>query len=440
MSDELDRDEAEDGGITFSQVIEVHARAVTGADDAELLGMARRRALDPTIFDEFPPYIFGGEISSTRWDSYYTRMAPSTLRNYADDVTDGVSFLRNHDIYSDPIGHSLVGKFVNGGGNGVARALADFYVLTDPDTAPYVAKIKAGVVRYLSVGFMGGQWICSICGKDMEQWFTRDGCPHILGFPYTPRDEAGEQVGEPVIAMATIENARLREVSGVYKGATPGAMIQKARAMAAEGLLSDRERDLVQVRYRMQLPAAARAFPAATIEKEVGEMPENDRGNTPPNPPQSDALRAVLTELGAPEGADANWLVGEIQASRAAVQSVRAALTDAGVAEGVDIPTAIRDLGAEVARLRPLADDGRAYRADLIEETLAEGVRAQGERFPAETYRALLERAGLDHIKQVRDTLKEAGDKRLPGGRQTIDSHDPPEATPRKKRPATVYG
>lgn len=81
----------------------------------------------------------------------------------------------------------------------------------------------------------------------------------------------------------------------------------------------------------------------------------------------------------------------------------------------------------EQERLRPLADDGRRYRVDLITAALAEGVRAYGDGFAADTYRSVLTTAPLDVIQRMRVDWQAVGDARFTGGRATIDGAD---ATP----------
>jgi len=248
--------------ITYSPLFHLDTRAGTSGPltDPAILDRIKSQALDPSVFDQYPPYTWRGEISSFRWDSYDTRMGASTLKNYADEAQAGVAFLRNHNNAEDPIGYSLSGKFTNTSRTSPARVEADFYALTDPQTAPYLAKIRAGVVRDLSVGFFSGEWICSLCGLDMQQWFGDESCPHLLGMTYTPTDEAGTVKGPPEVARATIENAHLAEVSGVYDGSTPGAAISKARSLAVEGVLNERSSRLVEQRYRVLLPQPARRF------------------------------------------------------------------------------------------------------------------------------------------------------------------------------------
>ena len=147
----------------------------------------------------------------------------------------------------------------------------------------------------------------------------------------------------------------------------------------------------------------------------------------------------------------------EVQAeeseARAAVEAVRRALAEVRAPDGVALDTAVRGLGrqlaeaqaeleqsrAEVARLQPLADQGRAYRDELINQAVAEGVRALGETFPEETYRAMLANAPLEHIRQVRDTFAAQAAERFPGGRQTRDENKS-EQPKRSGTPAAAYG
>lgn len=111
------------------------------------------------------------------------------------------------------------------------------------------------------------------------------------------------------------------------------------------------------------------------------------------------------------------------------LEQIRALASEAGAPEG-DVIEAVRWLVGENARLAPLADDGRQYRADLVESALAEGVRAMGESFPQETYRQMFSRAGLEEIKLLRAKWMELAGQRLPGGRQTVDQAAVKRAAP----------
>jgi hypothetical protein len=433
--------------LSFARVLDV--RAQSGLDNDELLAKAKKRALDPEVFTEAEPFFFTGEISSTRWDAYDTKMGVTTLKNFAEDAERGVAFLRNHDTRQDPLGHSLGGRFVSGSGNGVARVEADFYVLQDSDGAPYVRKIRSGVVRDLSVGFFGGEWICSLCNRDMMDWMSRDGCPHLLGFSYTP-----EKGGEPEKARATIENAHLAETSGVYDGATPGAMILKARSMAEHGMFDAPQRELVQVRYRLQLPDVPRNWPGADLEQRSNHMAEPTANGAAQEPVPAEQILARLRGHGMPEGEKdpAEWVTGQMQR----LQQLRALEeTLKGARDGEEKPadtltrlcslaTLVGDHRAEgethgacATRLASQAADGRTYRTHLIDAALTEGVRAHGNDFAKERYQKLLEGSDLDTIRQMQADWAKIAGEHLKGGRVTQDGE---QREPVKQEPRAPIG
>ncbi len=109
-------------GLSYAPVLHVDVRAAAPLlDDAALLVRVKERAADPSVFDHYKPFFWPGEISSFRWDSYDTRMAASTLKNYAAEADEGVAFLRNHNVMEDPVGHTISGKFTNASRNAPAR-------------------------------------------------------------------------------------------------------------------------------------------------------------------------------------------------------------------------------------------------------------------------------------------------------------------------------
>ena len=95
-------------------------------------------------------------------------------------------------------------------------------------------------------------------------------------------------------------------------------------------------------------------------------------------------MRALLSECGAPDEGMTAWLVDE------------------------------------VTRLRTLADDGRAYRADLLKEVEEEYIRSGGQRL--ETKRALWATASLDTLKAELEEYGGRAAARFKGGRVTINS------------------
>lgn len=136
--------------------------------------------------------------------------------------------------------------------------------------------------------------------------------------------------------------------------------------------------------------------------------------------------RAALTEANVNESVPVAGGIRQLNQAAANLQTqldaIRVALPETAV--GDDMASRVAWLAAEVSRLRPLADDGRAYRADLIDDALAEGVRAMGPEFAQEAYRGLLSSSTIEVIKRMRDDWRAIGDKTFPGGRQTINEDE----------------
>lgn len=135
---------------------------------------------------------------------------------------------------------------------------------------------------------------------------------------------------------------------------------------------------------------------------------------------------------------------------------VREALARAGFAPDAELDpaaaleTSLCQSADELERLRarerelaPLADDGRAYRSDLIEQTIAWGVRAHGEAFPQETYRELLAGASVEHLRRVRAGFEDkAGALAINVGARTnatVSDDTPRSATRRTDTPPEAY-
>lgn len=358
--------------------------------------LRRERVLDPDVLEEHPPYFFRGEISSTRVDSYYTHMLLSSLQNYARDAAAGVGFLPSHDHGHLPIGGSLTGELSTDGD--VAAVRADFYTLSrmviqSVNTDDLIDSIRGGLSRYLSVGFYGGRMICDICGQD----YWRGRCPHIAGFTY---EEEQDGAVRQILATVGIDGAHLAEVSAVYKGATPGAMIEKVYELASQGELSEDDVRQAQIVYRLDKATTERMLALPAVQKRYA-------------------------------GVDIRKPGKEHKMQEEDIKRIRAVLARAGMTESGDLAADIEALGerlatvtARVAELEPRAADGDQYRNDLVAEALAEGVRAYGNDFDSETYEEQLRSAPLKVIKRMRDDWRSIGNNRFTGGRQTTDADE----------------
>lgn len=456
-------------------------------DTAALIARAREVMPDPSIISESDPFFWTAEVSNDRLDSYYTKMSEKTLRNYQEDAMNGVAFQNSHRTNELSLGRSLESRFFGPQGNGVARLEVSFYTLpdlrlTELNTNDFIRGIRSGIVRDVSVGFVGGDYICSICNRNMlRDW----DCFHIPGMKYDRIDPASNRTENDILAFAWVHDARLAEVSAVYEGATPGAAILKAVREAEAGRITPMARTVIEQRYRYTLPTHRTRVqgvtldePTDTKEKEnvgvntpeethensadtvdtghvpvaevepAGESDVSDKTETNTNSVESietpvedraaDETQETHTMSGnaeqhAPELETIRALVGTDQAEsgvRGLLEQVRA--LKAQVEELAPFKSKVESLDSENKRLATLADLGVAYRAALIEEAIEEGTRAEGNAFPAETFRAVLENASLDHIKGIRDNFRRLGDAALEGGRKTEEPAVNPDEAAKK--------
>lgn len=404
--------------MSDKQISTYPAQIVYRATPAELLTQVQAE-----LGEGIEPFIFSAEISSNRLDAYYGYMGETSLRNYADDAQAGVSFQDSHSQTRLGFGQSLTGTFeIN---DNVSRVVAEFYTVPGVEfggmhsyksTDDFIRAVKARLVRDVSIGFYGGKELCNVCGKPVWEWWKQDACPHIPGLEY-PIGDRGEQT---ILATFTVEGAHLAEVSAVFDGATPEAMILKARHQIETGKLQAQAARLLETRYRIKLPDAGRqAWSGVDINGKGGEGSKGQK---------------IMTE---PKQAESKEPLAEVQKT---LVSIRGVLDNATVAipdgdelervcflitERERLTTEVARQADEVKRLQPLADDGAKYRADLISDTLAEGVRVMGDSFPEETYKGMLENGtSIEAIKKMRDAFAEQAKTRLPGGRQTVDEDE----------------
>lgn len=421
------------------------ARVLAPTLDIEhLTRLVEKKVFDPQVLEGRELFFFPAEISSDRIDAYFTRMAESSLRQYAREAEEGRSFQNSHRWYELGFGRTLTGELESDEATGTKRVVSWIYTLSgmklnDLSTDDLITGIRAGLIQDVSIGFYGGEFRCAICGRDMLwDW----DCMHVPGLKYQRADKTGED-----LAFAWVENAHLAEVSAVYDGATPGAAILKAQREAEEGRLTERGRQLIEARYRVALPlqrvqvasselrvaggidgggspktiAGAQA-PATQDKKERVGMSIRDQvvWNGDEGALNRSALEGLLAthEGWEVEQKRLQDALAAAQAEAARIQELEQRATSAEAARA--------QAQAEIDQLRPMARDGEQYRQDLVAQALAEGVRALGEHFDAGTYQGLLQGASLDVIKRMRDDWQRQADAVFGGGRVTKETHEPP--------------
>jgi hypothetical protein len=376
--------------MTDELIYPYHAKVVAVRDMAAMLDMLKGKMHDPEMLANMTPFFWSAEISNGNVDSYFTHMLPTTLTNFANDATAGVSFLNSHRHNELPLGRSLRGVYEQD------NVIADFYTipglnLNGVSTDDFITGVKTGIISDVSVGFYGGQMWCDVCKMDYRSW----DCPHVAGMKYEI------QGGGQVTATVGVDNARLAEVSAVFDGSTPDATILKAERMIREGELKPDAVRMLEARYRMTF-ATKRSF--AGVDLQGGKKLELEK--------IFNQLREVLA---LPADGDAVATVASLVAER-----------DRLATEHKTATTEAETLRAKVLELEPQAKDGAQYRTDLITEALGEGVRAYGDKFAKETYETLLRTSPLAIIKQMKADWAILASERFKGGRQTVDNSQAP--------------
>ena len=348
-------------------------------------------------------FLMEGVCSNDRLDSYYTKMDETSLRNYTRDLQNGIPLMPNHDITKSPLGRSYNGLYENNEVMGYWYMLRDVMV-NGENTNDTIRAILAGIRKDYSIGF-GGQelWYkCSSCGRDMFDWE----CGHFPGL----EDENG------IRTFAWVMDASLREVSLVYKGATPGAYVTKAREYQKQGQLSERSILLLENAYSIRLDDGKRSFylPKNNEQKEDEQM-----GNQ--------ARNSLLDDI--------RTAISENKIEKAVIYDM---LGEEGIPFRQPEDVALRnELGKDfcsvqaVRQLKKEAQTGRRYVADVIDMAITARVKAQGDTFNADSYRSMLTMsADIDYIKDEVDSYERLAKQRFVGGRQT----EPEKLEPKKDR------
>ncbi len=430
-------------------------------DTDQLLTIAKKHARDPEALARRNPYFVPVQISSSRYDSYFTYMMESTLKNFAEAAERGVSVQDSHDTTELGFGRSVTGVIETDPTDNARAVYSVFYTvpgihLSRRTTDDYIAGIETGLVQDISVGFhLGedGRFVCNICGGDPTDWFGD--CRHIPGVKYPVIDPAtGEPVnGETQLCLAGVSNGQLSEYSTVYDGATPGAMIQKAQIEAENGRISrslaERLMETRQFqRHKVKLPTTgllwtgARAAPGgARMEGENTNSEENQQNLEPAVGEVGE--ETIITDA-TPEtndesvGTQTNDEQANTETPADVLAESRSRWAPHNITIGRDVTKAVNALAGkvveqrtEIARLRGLADLGERYRDDLIERALKSHVAAVGaERAKTEFWRGVMAKADIEEIKEMDTAWQDdaaarlRGQTSIVGGRVTRDANE----------------
>lgn len=372
-----------------------------------IMDVIRSHASDPSIFDEREPYVWAAQISNSRVDYYFTRMDPNTtLKNFVADAIDGVAFMDSHDTMHQPVGRSFAATLVERDA-GIIDVYAAFYTIPNLqnakiNTSDLIDRIRSGISKDVSVGFKRGEGFemrCSICGGDMMRW---DDCPHFQGVKYETLDDQGNPIER--VAIAWIINGRLGEVSSVYDGATPNCMIEKATNFAQRGLLKPTLAAALEKTYRMTLPTRT-IFQSGALD--THQQVSNDTDVSQSN------------EKGERQMADEDVKKLNFDHFTSQLRAVDLIKDGESVTSESDVTARFV---TEINRLRAIETQHKEFVTAETEDAIAQGVRAQGDKFDKERYSSLFQRASLTEIRSFRKEWEDKADAELAGGRRGTET------------------
>lgn len=198
-------------------------------------------------------------ISSTALDSYYTRMTMKTLKNFRSAAKSGIQLKDSH-LMNNGFGISTDARIKG------EELIVDFELMRDqplnppasyPNSDHFARAIKEGIINDVSVGFSGGRVNCDICDAD---WYR---CYHLCGVEYEIEGRG------KVLATATIDDAELCEVSTVYSGANPDAVIiDRINHCISEGQVDEKTLSMLSERYGVRFNEGKKEYSIPKMESE----------------------------------------------------------------------------------------------------------------------------------------------------------------------------
>jgi hypothetical protein len=224
----------------YSTVAPARVVGVRDATEEEMTLINKLAAKPLTVNDV---YVIEPVVSTNALDSYDTRMAPSSLTNYVNDGNSGCPGIIGHDRKKLPCARSFKAELVQRDGLDCVQLYAYMlkgHSVSGESTDEIARGINGGTITDLSISFGGPDYYyrCGICNRSL---FDSE-CPHVPGVMY-----------DDVRAFAWVEDAHMSEWSFVYDGATPGAVMRKARSMADAGQLSREQIRLLEDRLRCRI-------------------------------------------------------------------------------------------------------------------------------------------------------------------------------------------
>jgi hypothetical protein len=393
---------------------------VPTAGQLEKINALAKRTLSKDEVFAFSTKMVGDALLPER----YMKLHKTLLEVYKNDARTGVAFMLDHAwsgiqkalVY----GRTFDAKLKKGDGSIEDEQWAlfgDVYMVRGKEkdgisTDSIIADIEDGTLFDVSIGFGFENAVCSICGNN---YYKYSECEHFRGREYD---------GQVCFIIAK-PPGYLMELSGVFDGAYPTA------GVLSQVGLSEAKSDFVQLSDEelKQLPSGIMTYAsyASNSGKLLTYHKKDDlaKGNvfTVPDltklkgsePQVSEVKTYTQEELDAlvkdaVDKAVADALANAPQQIEAVLEATETYMTQQQVVEKLG-----KELSAE--KVLSYAKEGEAFMTQLIDDAVAAGVRAQGNDFPAETWKTTFAGMSSQGIKDIMATFNKQAQEEIPNGR-----------------------
>ena len=369
----------------------------------EKINQLAKKPLEKEEVFVFPTKMVGDKLIEER----AIKLDKTLLSVYKNDAQKGIAFMLDHPwagFLSKPkpaysYGRTFDARIKKGDLDGEQWTLhGDVYLVRGREkdgvsTDSIIQDIEDGVLFDVSIGFSYRTRTCSICGKEM--W--RDGCDHWPGREYDGK----------LCYIIAKPPGDCFELSGVFAGAYDSAEIY-----SDSGFIEEQGFELLTDNYKRVEPGAP-IYGVYSAHR--GQMLSFARRD-------SLEKKVIITKEGGTEMDEKKYTKGEVDALvEKAVEKYAAENKADKDPLYMTHEQAVEKLGKELHADEVLrfAKEGIDYHAECVEEATKEGVRALGNDFPAETWKATFATMSTKQIKDIASTWHKQAKEEIPAGRKT---------------------
>lgn len=348
----------------------------------------------------------------------YIQLSKPLLNTFKQDAVDGVSMLLDHSwagFFGRPkpaiaYGRTFDAQMKHSDVEGEDWALyADHYIprgveIDGISTDSIIQSIEAGTMFDTSIGWGADKYVCSICGGDIRGYR----CSHWPGKKYVVNEGEDDERIELCYAIAKPPGF-LMENSLVFDGAYPTAGVLSQ--VGNEG-----ESHWVEVANLKETPPDAQLFHIFSSAR--GGLYTFAR---------RDSLGKSRKKEGGTEMDEKKFTKEEVNVL------IKEAVEKYGEEENVTVTAdniiplymtkeqATEKLGKDLSADEVLrfAKEGMDYHAECVDEAIKDGVRAMGNDFPAETWKATFVSMSTKQINDIASTWHKQAEDDIPAGRMT---------------------